>query len=195
VTVLERRTALSGHSLSGSSPLACKSLPEKPADAPTGATAIKTPTVEHKGVRLRNLDREDEADWRRLWAGYNEFYRASVAPEVTAFTWKRVLDPAIPLLGRGLETDTGLAGFSLSVLHEGTWVAGKVCYMEDLFVDPRCRGQGYGRLLIEDLIELAAINGWSTLYWHTQQGNTARRLYDSFIAADDFVRYRMRFSR
>ena len=33
---------------------------------------------------------------------------------------------------------------------------------------------------------------WSRLYWHTQQGNApARRLYDKFAVADDFIRYRL----
>jgi len=35
-------------------------------------------------------------------------------------------------------------------------------------------------------------NGWSRVYWHTRQSNeAARRLYDKFAKADDFVRYRM----
>ena len=34
--------------------------------------------------------------------------------------------------------------------------------------------------------------GWSRLYWHTRASNeAARRLYDKFVNADDFVRYRM----
>ena len=46
--------------------------------------------------------------------------------------------------------------------------------------------------MIEDLIALARARGWSRLYWHTQAGNVpARRLYDSFVRADDFVRYRL----
>jgi hypothetical protein len=48
-------------------------------------------------------------------------------------------------------------------------------------------------MLIADLIERAKSNGWSRLYWHTRAGNPARRLYDEFIQADDFVRYRLFF--
>ncbi|HEY8263776.1 MAG TPA: GNAT family N-acetyltransferase, partial [Methyloceanibacter sp.] len=34
--------------------------------------------------------------------------------------------------------------------------------------------------------------GWSRLYWHTRESNVAaRRLYDKFAKADDFVRYRL----
>jgi hypothetical protein len=39
---------------------------------------------------------------------------------------------------------------------------------------------------------LARERGWSRLYWHTRAANaTARKLYDKFAKADDFVRYRM----
>ena len=35
--------------------------------------------------------------------------------------------------------------------------------------------------------------GWSRLYWMTKRDNeAARRLYDRFTAADDFVRYVVR---
>jgi len=51
-----------------------------------------------------------------------------------------------------------------------------------------------GRALIDDLITLARNKGWSRLYWHTHAGNeTARKLYDTYTQADDFVRYRISF--
>lgn len=133
----------------------------------------------------------DEAEWCRLWAGYNAFYEAEVPADVTARTWQRILDPASPVLGRVARREGKLAGFSISVLHEGTWVTAPICYLEDLFVDPPCRGEGIGRRLIADLVSLGKEAGWSRLYWHTRQDNPARRLYDTFVKADDFVRYRM----
>lgn len=34
--------------------------------------------------------------------------------------------------------------------------------------------------------------GWSRLYWYTRESNdVARKLYDQFVEADDFVRYRL----
>jgi hypothetical protein len=39
---------------------------------------------------------------------------------------------------------------------------------------------------------MAQRRGWSPVYWLTRQSNeTARRLYDKFAEADDFVRYRI----
>ena len=84
-------------------------------------------------------------------------------------------------------------GFSVSILHDGTWTTAPICYLEDLFVDPEYRGRGFGRLLIQDLVDRAKSRGWSRLYWHTQAANPARHLYDEYVAADDFVRYRVVF--
>ena len=135
----------------------------------------------------------DEPTWRGLWSGYNAFYETTVPEAVTARTWQRILDPASPISGRLIVVDNDVAGFSISVLHEGTWVVAPICYLEDLFVAPKFRGHGLGRMLIADLVDRGKAKGWSRLYWHTRESNPARRLYDEFSKADDFVRYRLSF--
>jgi len=142
-------------------------------------------------IQIRDALPADREDWIRLWAGYNAFYKASVAPETTERTWQRILEPESAMLGRVAELGGQIVGFSISILHEGTWVVEPVCYLEDLFVDPACRGVGIGRKLIEDLMALGKAHGWSRLYWHTHRNNPARHLYDTFAEADDFVRYRL----
>ncbi|MDO5621977.1 MAG: GNAT family N-acetyltransferase [Paracoccus sp. (in: a-proteobacteria)] len=140
---------------------------------------------------IRDARPADEAAWRQLWAGYTAFYKTDVPPEVTAHTWARILDPASALSCRIIEINGTPAGFANHVLHEGTWVAAPVCYLEDLFVAPAQRGKGLGRALIQDLIDQGKAQGWSRLYWHTRRDNPARQLYDQFLQADDFVRYRL----
>jgi GNAT superfamily N-acetyltransferase len=144
------------------------------------------------GTLIRDAKAADEASWRRLWAGYCGFYRSVVLPQVTDATWRRILDPGASIFGRIAEQDGAVVGFANCVMHEGTWASGSICYLEDLFVDPKVRGQGVGRLLLQDLVDLGKSRGWEYLYWHTQAGNaTARRLYDRFAAVDDFVKYRV----
>jgi ribosomal protein S18 acetylase RimI-like enzyme len=144
---------------------------------------------------IRDARPEDEAHWRRLWSGYVAFYESEVSEAVTAATWRRLLAPNSNMLGRIAEWQGDVAGFTVSVLHPGSWTLTPACYLEDLFVDPEARGHGIGQALIEDLITMARQRGWSRLYWHTRQSNdAARRLYDKFAAADDFVRYRITIS-
>ena len=83
-----------------------------------------------------------------------------------------------------------LLGFAHYVLHPHTWSDKTLCYLEDLFVSPEARGQNVGYALISHLVEIGKAAGWGRVYWHTETANTAaRRLYDRFTAADDFVRY------
>lgn len=142
---------------------------------------------------IRDPALADETGWRELWAQYNSFYEASISEAVTAHTWRRILDPASPVFGRLAAVNGEIVGFSVSLIHDSTWTLAPVCYLEDLFVAPKFRGCGYGRMLIADLVDHAKSKGWSRLYWHTRADNPARRLYDEFVKADDFVRYRRNF--
>lgn len=143
-------------------------------------------------MSIRDPNPKDEAAWRRLWLAYVAFYESEVSEAVTTATWQRLLTPGSNMFGRIAEWQGAVAGFTVSVLHPGSWTLTPVCYLEDLFVDPAARGHGLGRALIDDLVALGRDHGWSRLYWHTRQSNeTARRLYDSYAEADDFVRYRL----
>lgn len=143
---------------------------------------------------IRDAIPSDEPAWRHLWAGYLAFYDADVSEDVTAKTWERLIRRHDGLFCRIAESGGQPCGFSLSVLHAGTWSVEPVCYLEDLFVVPDARGKGIGEALIRDLVQQARAKGWSRLYWHTQAGNaTARSVYDRFTLADDFVRYRLIF--
>lgn len=144
------------------------------------------------GLLIRDPQPDDEAAWRRLWDGYVEFYESQVSDEATAGTWARLLDPSSDMFCRLAELNGAVVGFTVSVLHPSSWTLTPTCYLEDLFVDPKARGHGLGRALIDDLVSLGRDKGWSRLYWHTKQSNdTARRLYDRYGKADDFVRYRL----
>jgi GNAT superfamily N-acetyltransferase len=148
--------------------------------------------IQDTTLTIRDPRASDEEAWRRLWAGYCAFYEASVPEAVTASTWKRLMTPGHAMFGRIAMWKSDIVGFTVSVLHEGSWTVHPICYLEDLFVDEKARGHGIGRALIADLLSLAKERGWGRLYWHTREGNVpARRLYDEFAVADDFVRYRI----
>ena len=142
-------------------------------------------------IEIREPDRQDKAQWLSLWQDYTRFYGSPQPAEVTEHTWQRMLDAASPMLGRFAVVDGNVVGFAICILHEGTWVKTPICYLEDLFVAPQMRGQGIARTLIQALQTEGKEKGWSRLYWHTRTDNPARRLYDEFTPADDYVRYRV----
>ncbi|MFG6092378.1 GNAT family N-acetyltransferase [Enterobacter soli] len=142
-------------------------------------------------VTVRAVRAEDYPQWRPLWDGYTHFYDCVLDESVTASTWERALDPHSSMFCRVAESEGRVIGFAMCVLHEGTWSTAPICYLEDLFVDAALRGAGTGQTLIDALMEEGKREGWSKLYWVTRQNNPARKLYDRFGEADDYVRYRI----
>ena len=141
-------------------------------------------------IEVRAPRAGDELAWRALWDRYCEFYETTVPAAVTSETWRRLLDPEEPVGGLVAEHGGSVVGFLNYVVHRRTWSVADVCYLEDLFVSEAARGGGAGRGLIEALLARARSSGWAKVYWHTHRDNArARALYDSFVAADEFVRY------
>lgn len=145
---------------------------------------------------IRDAVPQDHEAWLGLWQGFLDFYDEDLDPAITAFTWARLMDPASPMKLRLAVVEGVPRAFAIHQHHPSTWVMGDDCYLEDLFVAPQARGKGLGRALINDLMTLAQAKGWHRLYWHTHHDNaTARKLYDSFVAADGNIRYRLRLPR
>ena len=146
----------------------------------------------NEAVSVRDLAPQDYPAWRALWDGYCQFYETSVPEDTTIHTWNRLLDPGVDMFARVALLDGEPVAFVHCVVHPATWVVAPTCYLEDLYTHPDHRGKGLGRALIEDVLALCRQRNYARLYWHTDRGNTtARKLYDQFVPADDFVRYRI----
>lgn len=142
-------------------------------------------------LTVRRVRPGDEPRWRELWDGYTRFYQREPSEEQTRYTWRRILDDAAPVYSIVAETaDRGVIGIANYLVHENTSKLAPVCYLQDLFVDPACRGGGVGRSLIDWLVAETARQNWARLYWHTRENNyRARMLYDSYIPQRGSVCY------
>ena len=142
-------------------------------------------------LRVKPFCSSDEAAWLELWTGYLEFYRTALPSEVTATTWKRLLDSAHGIHGLGAFDDQGqLLGLVHYLFHPVTWSASERCYLEDLFVAPTARGQGVGEALIGSVFEAADSQGADQVYWLTEDNNLrAMRLYDRVGTRTPFIKY------
>jgi len=133
----------------------------------------------------------DEADWRRLWKLYLEFYESSVEEDVYATTFSRLLSGAENEFA-GLIALRGdqAVGITHYLFHRHCWRVENVCYLQDLYVDSSERGTGLGRALIESVYQHADASGCPRVYWHTQHFNqVGRRLYDRLAELTPFVMY------
>jgi GNAT superfamily N-acetyltransferase len=129
--------------------------------------------------------------WMPLWRGYQAFYKVDIAPQTSAETWRRFLDPAEPMhavLAWQGERAVGLVHW---ILHRSCWSSGDFCYLNDLFAEPDVRGSGVGRALIARVYREAEAAGCSRVYWLTHESNeVAMRPYDRIAERSGFVQYR-----
>ena len=142
-------------------------------------------------AQIHRITAADFDAWLPLWKGYLDFYRASVADEVTRNTWRRLLDPAEPMNAALAMADGRAVGIVHWIYHRSTWTEGNYCYLQDLFVAPGVRGTGAGRALIEHVYADADQHKASRVYWLTHETNqVAMQLYDRVADKSGFVQYR-----
>ena len=132
--------------------------------------------------------------WNELWQKYLKFYQTSLSDSVTKVTWKRIMDPEQNIFSFGGywagDGTKELVGFTNFLYHSSTWSEQGYCYLEDLYVEERFRGKGFGRLLIEAVWDDCLRKGVKRLYWKTQDKNRiARIMYDKVAKQSGFIEY------
>ena len=146
-------------------------------------------------LQIRPISAADHATWLPLWQGYQRFYNADIAPEVSALTWQRFLDPAEPMFAALAWQDGVAVGLVHWIFHRSCWTVSDYCYLQDLYVAETVRGGGVGRALIEQVYAAAQAYGANRVHWLTQEDNAqARQLYDRIASRSGFIQYRQLFS-
>lgn len=146
-------------------------------------------------LQIRLVTAADHAAWLPLWQGYQRFYNADIAAEVSALTWQRFLDPAEPMFAALAWQDGVAVGLVHWIFHRSCWTVSDYCYLQDLYVAETVRGGGVGRALIEQVYAAAQAYGANRVHWLTQEDNTqARQLYDRIASRSGFIQYRQLFS-
>lgn len=143
------------------------------------------------GLNIRSMVAEDEQQWRRLWTAYLEYYETTLPEEIYRATFERLLSGAdSEFCGLIAEWNGNPVGLTHYLFHRSFWQIEKVCYLQDLFVDPQVRGKSFGRALIEAVYAAADKAACPEVYWMTQDFNEAgRRLYDRVAELTPFIIY------
>ncbi|MEU5266615.1 GNAT family N-acetyltransferase [Amycolatopsis sp. NPDC021455] len=141
-------------------------------------------------ISTGGLTADDRATWENLFAGYSTFSGRTLAPEWVDRAW-REFARGERMHALGARLDGELVGIAHFLTHAGTTSA-DVCYLQDLFTDPKARGRGAGRALIEAVAAWATAHGCVRVHWHTRTSNTtARRLYDQVALDKGFMQYQI----
>lgn len=63
------------------------------------------------------------------------------------------------------ELENEVTGFAVWHLNYSTWLGKHGIYLEDLYVDPKYRGQGHGKALLVRLAKICLDRGYPRLQW------------------------------
>ena len=150
---------------------------------------------EHTGFRIEPATAADAPVLLAMIKGLAEYERLSHVVVATEAKLRDSLFGAQPVaeavIGRaGAEA----AGYALYFPIYSTFLAQPGLYLEDLYVEPRWRGQGLGRRLLAHVAETAVARGCGRLDWSVLDWNEpALRFYRGLGAGPvgDWTVYRL----
>jgi ribosomal protein S18 acetylase RimI-like enzyme len=134
--------------------------------------------MERREIQVRRADVGDAADIARLLHDFNlEYDEPTPSVEELTETIARLLgEGEITVLLAGKRPD----GLALLRFRPAIWSAGLEAYVQELYVIPTLRGQGIGRSLLTEAIELARQRGADGIDLNTGETDAAARgLYES----------------
>lgn len=129
----------------------------------------------------------------RLWTMLLEFYEKHASPEVLQTSYKYAIEHPhkvliFIILIEGVVTGTA----SLHLGHYSTWNDNFYGHIEDVIIDPSCRGRGCAEKLLSHVIEEAKKLGLSRIELNALASNLpARRLYEKLGFTTDSVAYEL----
>lgn len=130
-------------------------------------------------VRIVPIDASFEAEWRRLFRGYGQFYSRTLNDAQLDRVWGWLHDPAHEVEGLLAVDGDQVLGLAHFRRMPSPLRAEDLGFLDDLFVDPQARGGRVGEALVDALADIARQRGWPVIRWITADDNyRARALYD-----------------
>jgi ribosomal protein S18 acetylase RimI-like enzyme len=128
---------------------------------------------------IREIQLKDKDQWKKLYRGYADFYKAEINDKILQTVWGWLNDNKHELQGIAYEVDNKIVALAHFRRMPRPLKGQDICFLDDLFVDPQHRGQKIGEKLINRIREISKSRGWSLVRWITRDDNLrAKSLYD-----------------
>lgn len=137
---------------------------------------------------IRAIQKDDWHSWCHLYKKYLDFYKTSLIQEQLYTVWDWIFDHKIYCYVATQENNlVGLVHFR-EFLRPIKATAG--VFMDDLYVEPECRGQGIGQALIKWVETFAQRREIPVIRWITHAENhQAMKMYDKVASRTQWVTY------
>jgi len=128
---------------------------------------------------IREIQLKDKEQWEKLYRGYADFYKVKMNNEILQTVWNWLHDKNHEVNGVVYELDGNTVGLAHYRRMPSPLRGQDIGFLDDLFVDPKHRGQKIGEKLINEIKEISKSKGWNLVRWITRDDNVrAKSLYD-----------------
>ena len=115
----------------------------------------------------------------KLYKGYADFYKVEMNDKILQTIWSWLHDKSHDVEGLVYEVEDKIIGLAHYRRMPSPLRGQYIGFLDDLFVDPKYRGQKIGEKLINQMREISISRGWNLVRWITRNDNTkAKSLYD-----------------
>jgi ribosomal protein S18 acetylase RimI-like enzyme len=128
---------------------------------------------------IRHIQIKDKEQWEELFKGYADFYKVEMNDKILQTVWDWLHDKSHEVNGLVYEVDGNIVGLAHYRKMPRPLRGQDIGFLDDLFVDPKYRGQKIGEKLINKMKEISKSKGWNLVRWLTHDDNVrAKSLYD-----------------
>ena len=128
---------------------------------------------------IREIQLKDKEQWKKLYKGYADFYKVEMNDKILQTIWSWLHDKRHDVEGLVYEVEDKIIGLAHYRRMPSPLRGQYIGFLDDLFVDPKYRGQKIGEKLINQMKEISISRGWNLVRWITRNDNTkAKSLYD-----------------
>ena len=128
---------------------------------------------------IREIQLKDKEQWKKLYKDYADFYKAEMNDKILQTVWKWLHDKNHEIKGLVYEVDKNIVGFAHYRRMPRPLKGQDIGFLDDLFVDPKYRGQRIGEKILDELKKISKSKGWNLIRWITRSDNLrAKSLYD-----------------
>ena len=128
---------------------------------------------------IMEIQLKDKVQWEKLYRGYADFYKVEMNNKILQTLWNWLHDKNHEAEGLVYEVDGNIVGLAHYRRMPSPLRGQDIGFLDDLFVDPKYRGQKIGEKLINKMKEISKSKGWNLVRWITRDDNVrAKSLYD-----------------
>ncbi len=135
----------------------------------------------------------DKAAWQRLYHSYAEFYNVPMNDEILDTVWQWIHDNNEAFYALLAKDQQGNAVGFMHFRAMKSPLRGKdVGFLDDLFINPDCRGSGLLDAMFDTLKRSAVEQDWPFVRWITAENNyRGRGAYDRLANKTQWLTYQL----